>query len=126
MSKVIVIDDEPAVRHVLVEILTSQGFAAVGGATGEDLERLLAEHPDAEAVVCDYSLVRETGLDVRARVRATLEARRVAFLMIHGSGDLLSPLLRELGIREIRKPPEHIRDVGSAVREEISRTRAIS
>lgn len=120
---VIVIDDEPGVRNTIGMILTHFGFRAASGASREDLTRLLDEHPDAAAVLCDQSLVQDTGLQIYRDLKDAFDARRIAFILFHGAEDAFAAEVRALGIRELRKPPAHISDIETAIREEIARVR---
>lgn len=120
---VLIIDDDPGVRAVVTDVLECFGFRVTSGVSGNDLERMLAECEDAAAVICDYTLVGENGLELRDRFKAVLDARRIAFILFHGAGDSLSQKLRGLGVRELRKPVGHIDEFETIVREEVKKLR---
>lgn len=65
--RILVVDDEPAIRRLLRTGLGSQGFAIVEAATGAEAERALGR---ADLVILDLGLPDTSGLDLLARWRA--------------------------------------------------------
>jgi DNA-binding response OmpR family regulator len=70
MSTVLVVDDEPIVRDVVVRYLRRDGFATLEAATGEEAMRLL-EREVPSLVVLDVMLPGTDGLEICRRIRAT-------------------------------------------------------
>ena len=111
--RVLVVDDEPGIREMLVEILASEHRVVAAASGREALERLSVEHFDV--IVTD---IRMPDIDGRALYRA-IEARwpgrgaRVVFV----TGDTLASTLREfvshVGRPVIEKPfvPNDVRRV---------------
>ena len=65
MSKVLVVDDEPGIRELVVEVLRDEGYATVAAENGRmALEVLAREGPDL--VLMDVMM---PGMDGRAAVR---------------------------------------------------------
>lgn len=107
MSKILVIEDESAIRRVLVKILseesaTYQVMEAEDGAKG--LESMKKE--DFDLVLCDIKMPKMDGVEV-------LEAARkirpeVPFIMISGHGDLDTAVntMRLGAFDYISKPPD--------------------
>jgi two-component system response regulator AtoC len=82
MGKVLVVDDEPAVRFTLSEVLAERGHAVVEAATGAAaLERL----EGVEAVVTDLTMPGMDGLALLAALRDRDAALPVVLLTAHGS-----------------------------------------
>ncbi len=91
--KVLVVDDMPAVRMVLRNMLAGLGVSAVAESEDGDLAWLalqdaLAERVPFDLVVCDWNMPRMSGADLLRAVRASSEFRKVAFLMVTAQGDL--------------------------------------
>jgi two-component system, OmpR family, response regulator MprA len=77
--KVLVVDDEPAVRDALERALRSSGYGVAVASDGlEGLDRLAGESPDL--VVLDILMPRLDGLETCRRLRAT--GNRTPVLML--------------------------------------------
>jgi two-component system response regulator MprA len=68
MTRVLVVDDEPAVRRALERALTLDNYSVQLAADGQEALDLLAESP-ADAVVLDIMMPRIDGLEVARRMR---------------------------------------------------------
>jgi two-component system response regulator RegX3 len=81
--RILVVEDEPAIRRGLLDLFAHHGFAADGAATGEEGLRaaLQGEH---ELLVLDLMLPGLSGFDVCERVRA--QHPRVPILMLTARG----------------------------------------
>lgn len=107
MSKILVIEDEAAIRRVLVKILSEENEAyqleeAADGAEG--LEKIKNE--DYDLVLCDIKMPKKDGVEV-------LEAAKkikpeTSFVMISGHGDIDTAVnAMRLGAYDfISKPPD--------------------
>jgi DNA-binding response OmpR family regulator len=81
MPRVLLIEDDQAVRDGLRLALTRQGHAVTAAATGEDGLALL---PSADVVVLDLMLPGMDGFEVCRRIRATGE---LPIIMLTARGD---------------------------------------
>jgi DNA-binding response OmpR family regulator len=70
VARVLVVDDDPTVREVVVSYLRAAKHEVVEAADGESVELLLRDHP-ADLVVLDLMLPGIDGLEVCRRLRAT-------------------------------------------------------
>lgn len=68
MARVLVVDDEPAVRRALERALRLDSYEVVLAADGEEALDALATHP-ADAVILDIAMPRLDGLEVCRRMR---------------------------------------------------------
>jgi two-component system response regulator MprA len=112
MARVLVVDDEPAVRRALERALRLDSYEVALAADGEEALDSLAQSP-ADAVILDISMPRLDGLEVCRRMRQAgdrtpvlmLTARdaiddRVAGLDVGADDYLVKPFaLRELQAR---------------------------
>jgi two-component system response regulator MprA len=68
MARVLVVDDEPAVRRALERALTLDNYTVTLAADGQEALDALAANP-ADAVVLDVMMPRVDGLEVARRMR---------------------------------------------------------
>ncbi|MFS4416718.1 sigma-54-dependent transcriptional regulator [Maribacter sp. 2307ULW6-5] len=107
MSKILVIEDEAAIRRVLVKILSEESDAYELHEAEDGLKGLEAvKDNDYDLVLCDIKMPRMDGVEV-------LEAARkikpeVPFIMISGHGDLDTAVntMRIGAFDYISKPPD--------------------
>ena len=81
--KILVIDDDPRLRDLLVRYLTEQGFQVQALADARDLDKKLQRDPP-HLLVLDLMLPGEDGLAVCRRLRATGETVPVIMLTAKG------------------------------------------
>src|ERR1700742_3688055 len=79
MSRVLVVDDEPAVRRALERALRLENHDVTLAADGEEALDQLASHP-ADAVILDVMMPKLDGLEVCRRLRTAGE--RTPVLMV--------------------------------------------
>src|SRR5664279_2104370 len=82
-GSVLVVDDDPQVRGVLVALLKPRGYVtATAGSAEEAQERLKAFRPDV--ILLDLHLPGKSGQDVLAKLRADPVTRLLPVIMITG------------------------------------------
>ncbi len=107
MSKILVIEDEAAIRRVLVKILSEENNAYVLEEAEDGLKGLESiKNNDYDLVLCDIKMPKMDGVEV-------LEAARkikpeIPFIMISGHGDLDTAVntMRLGAFDYISKPPD--------------------
>ncbi len=107
MSKILIIEDEPAIRRVLVKILSEEDkdytlFEAEDGLSG--IETL--KNDDFDLVICDIKMPKMDGVEV---LQASKKIKpEIPFIMISGHGDLeVAISTMRLGAFDyISKPPD--------------------
>lgn len=107
MSRILVIEDEAAIRRVLVKILSEENDAYVVEEAEDGLKGLeTIKNNDYDLVLCDIKMPKMDGVEV-------LEAARklkpeVPFIMISGHGDLDTAVntMRLGAFDYISKPPD--------------------
>ena len=107
MSKILVIEDEAAIRRVLVKILNEENEAyqveeAPDGAVGMQKIR----QGDYDLVLCDIKMPKIDGVEVLQEARK--EKPEIPFIMISGHGDLDTAVqtMRLGAFDYISKPPD--------------------
>jgi len=83
--RVLVVDDEPAIRIALKGLLDKQGYDVATAASGDEAIAALAREP-ADLVLVDLALgAGKSGLDVLAASREALPGTPVILMTAHGS-----------------------------------------
>ena len=69
-AKILIVDDEPQIRRVLLTTLTSQGYSVAEARTGDEaLEQVRADRPDL--IRLDGNMPGRSGLETCREIRAT-------------------------------------------------------
>ena len=85
--QVLIVEDEPRLRDVLVRAVNDMGFEAAGAASAEAALRCAAERP-VDIVVLDLNLPGLHGMELFARLRR--QQPQVQVIVLTGFGDLES------------------------------------
>jgi CheY-like chemotaxis protein len=102
-KRILVVDDDAAVRDVLVDLLSEQGYAvfavADGGPALDVLDRIAVD-----LVLLDIVLKTVHGFEVLARLWSEPVLARIPVLIVSGFGTSLEPALRHKVRDVIQKP----------------------
>ena len=80
-SHVLVVEDEPAQREVLVYNLEAEGFMVSRADNGEDALLLIEENmPDV--IVLDWMMPRLSGIEVCRQLKSRAETRNIPVIML--------------------------------------------
>src|SRR5262245_46688489 len=104
-SRILVIDDEAAIRDSLRMTLEYEGFEFVGAATGQE-GLALAECEPFDLVLLDVKMPGMDGLDVLGRLRAMHESLPVVMISAHGTPSTAVDAIRRGAIDFLEKPFE--------------------
>jgi two-component system KDP operon response regulator KdpE len=67
-ATVLIVDDEPQIRRVLLTILTSQGYSVIEAKSGDEaLETIRSEHPDL--ILLDVNMPGRSGIETCREIR---------------------------------------------------------
>jgi len=102
-GSVLVLEDDPSVRKLAVEILRSCGYDAVAAA-GRDDALAAARERAVDLLVADMRLARRDGGDVADEVRAVRPRVRVLYLAGQGDAAWLDGTLGESDAAFLHKP----------------------
>ncbi|MGE5234807.1 MAG: sigma-54-dependent transcriptional regulator [Acidobacteriota bacterium] len=104
--KVLVVDDEAAMREVLAVRLASWGLAVCTAGSAEEAERIArSEGPDV--VISDVVLPQASGLDLLRRLKAGDPARPVVLITSHGSIDAAVEAMKDGAEDFLTKPLDY-------------------
>jgi CheY-like chemotaxis protein len=103
-ARVLVIDDEPSVREVLVDILRSAGHVPLAAEDGPSGLALLERVGTPDLALIDLGLPGMSGWEVAARLRQSRP--HVPLVLVTGWGDRLDPAeLERSGICQVIAKP---------------------
>ena len=122
-TDVLVVEDEPDIRSLIVHHLTRDGFRCRTAATGaEALTRVRAAAPDL--VVLDLMLPEMTGLEVCRRLRGDPATAEVPIIMLTAKADEVDRIVGlEMGADDYVAKPFSPKELVARVRAVLRRTR---
>src|SRR5215471_18782951 len=103
MGKILVVDDEPHLRRILISNLKQERHEVVEAAGVNDARRALAEHT-FDAVITDQKMGDGKGLDVLAAAREADAALSIVFLTAFATVELAVESMRRGAFDFITKP----------------------
>jgi two-component system, NtrC family, nitrogen regulation response regulator NtrX len=102
-SRILVIDDEAAIRDSLKMTLEYHGYDFVGAATGQE-GLALAEREAPDMVLLDIKMPGMDGMDVLTRLRAMNEALPIVMISGHGTTTTAVEAIKKGAIDFLDKP----------------------
>src|SRR5580692_9431510 len=113
VTTVLVVDDEPSVRDVVVRYLEREGYRALQAADGERARILLEQDPPA-LVILDVMLPGLDGLSLCSWIRAQSELPVIMITALGEEGDRLAGL--EVGADDYMTKPFSPRELVARVK----------
>ncbi len=118
--QVLVVDDDPDIRDLVVGYLEANGCAASACASGEEAIRALRAAP-IDIVLLDLNLGAENGLDVARTLRTWWQG---GLIIITGRGDLVDRVVGlEVGADDYVAKPFELRELLARIRSLARRVR---
>ena len=121
MATVLVVDDEPIVRQVVVRYLEREGYATIEAGDGDCARRLL-EGAEPDLVVLDVMLPGADGLELCRWIRSRSELPVILLTARGEEADRIVGL--ELGADDYVTKPFSPRELAARVRTVLRRSRA--
>jgi CheY-like chemotaxis protein len=94
-TRVLVLDDEPAIRDFLGRILSRGGYEPVLASSGDSALKIVRDNPP-DAILCDHRMAGMTGIAFHAAVAEIKPALASRFVFM--SGDVLNVELSEFAV----------------------------
>ncbi len=119
--KILVADDEPAIREIAEELLAAAGYTVLLAEDGEQALRLIhAELPDL--ILLDLMLPKMTGFHVLQEVRKTPRVSKIPILILSVlvSGEDTDASIHELDVTGFIDKSEFVTSLVSRVQEILS------
>lgn len=86
MTKILVIEDDPTVRTLILKLLKAEGFDVVSGENGlMGVELAFAHEPDL--IICDVMMPECNGYEVLNRLRQHPATARIPFIFLSAKAD---------------------------------------
>src|SRR5712691_5210257 len=104
-SRILVIDDEAAIRDSLRMTLEYEGYVFVGAATGQE-GLALVERENFDLVLLDVKMPGMDGLDVLGRLHSMNETLPVVMISAHGTPSTAVDAIRRGALDFLEKPFE--------------------
>jgi len=101
VPKVLLVDDEEAIRFALTEVLDGTGITVLSAGSAEEAEGML---DGVDAVVTDYSMPGKSGLELLDQIRALDPGVPVIMLTAHGTEQIAVQALKRGAYDYIAKP----------------------
>lgn len=118
-ARIIIVDDEPELRELLEEYLSSQGFLVRGAGDGVALRSLIVDFPP-DLVVLDLNLPGEHGLTIARWLRETSSC---AIVMLTAAGELVDRVVGlEMGADDYVPKPFDPRELLARIRAVLRRS----
>jgi two-component system alkaline phosphatase synthesis response regulator PhoP len=116
-KKILVVDDESHILHVVSLKLRNAGFTVVTGSDGQEgLDLAQSELPDL--IITDFQMPQLSGLELCRRLRQEPTTRHIRAIMLTARGYQLGPQDAELsGIRRMLSKPFSPRHLLTTVNE---------
>ena len=87
VPRVMVVDDEPMVRHFVMSVLSSSGYQVLDAASPAQALRVLEANPDLDLVVTDVVMPGGNGLDLADAIRSRKPDLPVLFISGYESSE---------------------------------------
>ncbi len=115
-QRILVVDDDEAVRRFIVESLQTLGYSVDEAADGEAGLRVLQGSPP-DLIIVDYAMPGMTGVDVVLRARAV--APGVPIILATGYADM-EAVDRVMPTESVLRKPFRLAELGLAVRQALA------
>lgn len=105
LETILVVEDEPAVRRTVVQLLQGQGYTVLEAGSAEEAKQRLADHPGAvDLLLTDVVLPGPGGREIADRTKASHPGIRILFMSGYTDDAVLRHRLVEHDVSLIQKP----------------------
>lgn len=120
---ILVIEDEPAQREVLVYNLESQGFRVTQAANGDEGLLMMSEDPP-DILVLDWMLPNVSGIEICRQVKTRSETRNIPVIMLSARSEEVDRVRGlETGADDYVVKPYSVTELMARVRTQLRRSR---
>ncbi len=104
-GRILVVEDDPAVREMLEEILRDRGFDVATAGSGREAERVIgASAAPPDLLVTDVVLPGVTGRELAERIRARFPSVAVLYISGYTENTIAHHGVLDPGVRFLQKP----------------------
>ncbi len=101
---VLVVEDEPVVRAVILEMLADQGYQTLEAVDGPSGLQILRNHPGIDLLVTDVGLPGMNGRQLADQARETMPDLKILFITGYAESVAISEGFLQPGMEMITKP----------------------
>ncbi|WP_417588167.1 phosphate regulon transcriptional regulator PhoB [Pararhodobacter oceanensis] len=125
-AQVLLVEDEPAQREVLVYNLEAEGYAVRCAANGEAAMQMIAEAaPDL--VILDWMMPLMSGIEVCRQIKSDPETRRIPVIMLSARSEEVDTVRGlETGADDYVVKPYSVNELIARVRTQLRRVSAVA
>ncbi|GAA6207583.1 phosphate regulon transcriptional regulator PhoB [Cognatishimia sp. WU-CL00825] len=124
--KVLLVEDEPAQREVLLYNLKSEGFDVVSAADGDEA-MLLVDEEAPDIIVLDWMLPGISGIEICRRLKTRTQTRNIPVLMLSARAEEVDRVRGlETGADDYVVKPYSVMELMARVRNQLRRVRPAS
>ena len=105
MSKILIVDDDRATRHLLTRLLTGGGFKVTAARDGAEALKQL-QNGRFDLMLLDIWMPRLSGLDLLAKLRKNKKRIKVVVMTSDDTPQTLLQAVREQAMEYVNKPVE--------------------
>lgn len=83
--RILIVDDDPMIRHIVRSILSAEGHDVIEAEHGQAAANILDAEPrpvEFSCIICDVNMPGLSGLDLLNRVKISDETQRIPFIML--------------------------------------------
>lgn len=92
METILLVEDEPAVRHLFLTALTRAGYTVLEAANGEEGLAIFDRHADAiDLLLTDIRMPHMTGVELARQLRERKQDLKVIWISGNGGAASVSP-----------------------------------
>ncbi len=121
--RILVVEDEPAQREVLIYNLAAEGFEVDTAASGDAALTMVAEDPP-DLVLLDWMLPGVSGIEICRRLKRQTQTRKLPVIMISARGEEVDRVRGlDTGADDYMVKPFSVGELMARIRNQLRRTR---
>ncbi|RLA99398.1 MAG: hypothetical protein DRG37_04850 [Deltaproteobacteria bacterium] len=87
MAKILIVDDSPTARKLMVHTLRPKGHECIEASDGFDALEKMVLHPDVELIITDLNMPNMDGMELIKEIRKNIEYRDLPIIMLTSEND---------------------------------------